>query len=254
MKLKTSIICLILVVVAACSVQQSLYKNETTIKELRQNASATVTNWESILASVNLYDEEYKTGIPESGIRGRYALYKKYFSISIIEKVVGESIYLKGPHSDRLDYDSQTSFGHYNPLFVKKLGDNLMFLFKNETFVKNMQAHYNQKLKQYLRVYYLSYKVAANNKEIMDGYKDAIVNAKKYEYMDGRIKGPSFYLQESFRDFAESLEKDGYDVYEGFTCPGFWIRRSIDGTADEFYEVLKLTLQTFDSAFINAQE
>jgi hypothetical protein len=72
--------------------------------------------------------------------------------------------------------------------------------------------------------------------------------------MDGRIKGPSYYLQESFRDFAEALEKDGYDVYEAFTCPGFWIRRSIDGTADEFYEVLKLTLQTFDPAFINAQK
>ena len=254
MKLKTSIICLILLCIVACSVHKSLYKNETTIKELRENSNATVANWESILSSVNLYDEAHKTGIPESGIRGRYALYKKYFSISILEKVVGEPIYLKGPHSDVPNYDSQTSFGYYNPLFIKKLGENLRFLFQNKDFVNNIQLHYDSKLKQYLRVYYLSYKVAANNKEVMDAYLENIKDPERNDYMNGRIKGPSFFLQERFRDFAESLERDGYDVYEAFTCPGFWIRRSIDGTVDEFYEVLKLTLRTFDPKFMDEQK
>lgn len=205
------------------------------------------------MSSVNLYDEKHKTDVPESGIRGRYAVYQKYFSISMLESIVGENIFLKGPHSDVLNFESQDSFGRYNPLFLKKLGDNLQFLFKNKTFVENTQDHYNRKLKQYLRVYYLSYKTAANNKEVMDGYEDAIANPEKHDYMNGRIKGPSFYLQEVFRDFAEGLEKDGYDVYEAFTCPAFWVRRSLDGTEDEFYELLKLTLKTFDPAFMKAQ-
>lgn len=61
------------------------------------------------------------------------------------------------------------------------------------------------------------------------------------------------FLQEFFRDFAESNESKGYDVYESFVCPGFWVRRSIDGTADEFFDLLKLTLRTFDPEFITAQ-
>lgn len=64
------------------------------------------------------------------------------------------------------------------------------------------------------------------------------------------LSEPSEFIQESFRGFAESIEKEGYDVYEGFTCPGFWVRRSIDGTADEFYDLLILTMRTFDEGFL----
>jgi hypothetical protein len=249
MNLKNSVICLVLLVVAACSLQKSLYKNDTTIKELRENVNSTVSNWDTVLSVADISYEDTKSYIPESGIRGRYEQYKKYLGISILEKVVGEKVFLSGPHSAVPNYTSQDQFGRYNPLFLKKLDENLQFLFKNKTFVKNIQSHYDSKLKQYLRVYYLSYKVAANNKEVMDGYLDAIANPEKHDYRNGRIKGPSYYLQESFRDFAEGLEKEGYDVYEAFTCPAFWVRRSIDGTADEFYEVLKLTLKTFDPEF-----
>jgi len=237
MNVKKIVICLLLVCIAACSLQNSLYKNDTTIQELRENVNATISNWETVLSKVDISYENTMTDIPESGIRGRYEQYKKYLGISILESVVGEKVFLSGPHRTVLNYKSQDQFGHYNPLFLKKLGGNLKFLFQNKTFVKNAQAHYDTKLKRYLRVYFLSYKVAANNKEVMNGYLNAIAHPERYEYMNGRIKGPSYFLQESFRDFAEGLEKDGYDVYEAFTCPAFWVRRSIDGTADEFYEV-----------------
>ncbi|AXG69099.1 hypothetical protein KORDIASMS9_01318 [Kordia sp. SMS9] len=250
MNFKTSFICLIFLFIAACSLQKSIYKNETTIKELRKNSNATIDNWDNTVSAIDFYKEVPETYIPESGVRGRYALYDQFFSIATLETIVGESVFLKGPHTTSPNYKSDKAFGYYNPLFIKKLEDNLRFVFKNKTFVKGLQAHYDSNLKKYIRTYYLSYKVAANNQEIMNGYLDAIADPEKHDYMNGRIKGPSFYLQEKFRDFAESQEKNGYDVYEAFTCPGFWIRRSIDGTADEFYEVLKLTLETFDPTFM----
>jgi len=250
MNFKTSFVCLIFLFIAACSLQKSIYKNETTIQELRQNSNATVANWDNTVSTTDFYKEVPETYIPESGVRGRYALYDKFFSISMLETIVGEPAFLKGPHANTPNYKSETTFGYYNPLFVKKLEDNLRFVFKNKDFVNGVQAHYDSHLKQYLRTYYLSYKEGANNQEVMDGYLEAISNPQKHDYMNGRIKGPSFYLQEEFRDFAESLEKQGYDVYEAFTCPSFWVRRSIDGTADEFYELLKLTLETFDPRFM----
>ena len=33
----------------------------------------------------------------------------------------------------------------------------------------------------------------------------------------------------------------------------FWFRRSIDGTADEFRELMLLTMQTFDPVYLRQQ-
>ena len=110
-----------------------------------------------------------------------------------------------------------------------------------QNFVSRCQEFYDKHFKYYLRVFYMSCKAGYTNQEIVTGYQNAIASNNS----------PSYYLQESFRGFAEEIEKQGYDVYEGFTCPGFWVRRTIDGTGDEFYDLLVLTLQTFDSEFLN---
>ena len=108
----------------------------------------------------------------------------------------------------------------------------------------NAQGLYDSELKQYLRTYYISYDVGTNNNQVIDGYLSAI---------NERNGGPSSFLQESFRGFAESSERNGYDVYEAFSCPGFWVRRSIDGTADEFHQLLTMIMKTFDEQFLEGQ-
>jgi hypothetical protein len=92
MNIKTTVICLMFLFVAACSLQKSLYKNDTTIKELRDNVNTTVSNWDTVLSVEDLSYEDTKSDVPESGIRGRYEQYKKYLSISLLENIVGENI------------------------------------------------------------------------------------------------------------------------------------------------------------------
>ena len=36
------------------------------------------------------------------------------------------------------------------------------------------------------------------------------------------------------------------DVYEAFTAPSFWVRRSIDGTDDEFIALLEMVVNHFE--------
>jgi hypothetical protein len=109
----------------------------------------------------------------------------------------------------------------------------------------------------YLRTYYLSYEKGTTSEAIKEGYLAEIAdwNDTKESW-----ESPSFYLQEAFRPFADELSGEwdesyieggsSYDWYEAVTCPGFWLRRTLDGTADEFYELLELTLNTFDPAFL----
>ena len=237
---------------AACSLQRSSTKKDSSIEELQQNINLTVSNWDKIISTADLSYENIKSWLPERGIRGRYELFKKYLSKSILENIVGEKAFLEGPHVEEINFNSLKTFGKYNPVFLTKLGNKLKVLFANETFIKNTQSLYDSRLKKYLQVYYLSYNIAANNEEIMNGYLNEISYPYKNSYMNGRISGPSYYLQESFRGFAESIENDGYDVYEGFICPGFWVRRSIDGTSDEFYDLLVLAIKIFDPKFISS--
>lgn len=147
-----------------------------------------------------------------------------------------------------MNYESR-DFGYYNPAFLNKLKAQLSNLYAKKIFVDQVQPFYDRELKQYLRTFYLAYSHGANNTQIKEGYLAAIEQAPagQTDFLDE----PSYFLQESFREFAESAEQDGYDVYEAFVCPGFWVRRSIDGTADEFYQLLRITLNTFDSEFLN---
>ena len=83
----------------------------------------------------------------------------------------------------------------------------------------------------------------------MAGYLAAIEKDKSNNDSNTFRRAPSNYLMNSFGNLADSLEEDGYDHYEVTPCAGFWVRRSIDGTEDEFYNLLRLILKNFDKHF-----
>ena len=51
-------------------------------------------------------------------------------------------------------------------------------------------------------------------------------------------------LQEMYRGYADTAAKNKEaDWYEAVTAPSFWIRRSIDGTDEQFFELLELVIE-----------
>lgn len=219
-------------------------------EKLGEKIKLAVADWQNMRTNADLAPESISSWIPESGIRGRYQIAKQVLSKAVLESIVGEKAFLSGPHQQDIDYNSARTFGRYNPKFLTQLQKGLSSLFSSKVFVANAQALYDSELKQYLRTYYLAYEVGANNQEVMDGYLAIVAQEPKKYGESVFLSEPSHFLQESFRGFAESIEAEGYDVYEGFVCPGFWVRRSIDGTADEFLGLLKLTIKTFDPEFL----
>lgn len=249
---------MLLTIIASCTALKSTSESKL---RLNREIDLMVSNWDRLVSTVDLSYENIISWLPESGIRGRYEGGKKYLSIAALEEIIGLKVFIKGPHTKGINFKSIADFGYYNPKFLIQLNRILKSIYKHRTFIENTQLLYNSQLKRYLRTLYLSYDIAAENEQIINGYLNAISGAKNDSYENGKISSvyggssrPSFYLQESFREFAQSIEREGYDVYEGFTCPGFWIRRSIDGTQNHFYKLLILTMNHYDKEFLEKQQ
>jgi hypothetical protein len=204
------------------------------------------------------YDSAH-TYLEESGVRGRYFVVKKVMGLSVVEQLVGEKAFLNGPHQGVVDFGS-TSFGHYNPQFLGKLHDMLEETLDSQGFVQLLQPLYDRDLKRYLQTFYLSYELGTQNEALKQEY------LKKVEAGD---YGAGWFLMSAFDDFSSTLTEDSYDYYPGrpswngevqydwaeaASCPGFWLRRSIDGTAEAFHNLLMLMLTRFDKDFVREHE
>lgn len=210
--------------------------------------SKLASDWSVIKATTDLSPAVTNSWLPDSGIRGRYQVAKKELSIRFLEYALDENVFLSGPHSEDLNLTSKHDFGRYNPAFLDKLHSQLSVLADNPALVGSLQSWYDRELKQYLRLYLLAHNEVANDQDVMAQYLSVIKNKPT----DWEASG-SYFLQQQYHAFSEQAIKDGYDMFEASAVPGFWIRRSIDGTEDEFLTLLKLVILTFDYQFLVKQ-
>lgn len=216
--------------------------------KLQEILGQAVSSWSVLQKKTTQSYQSTGTLYPEFGVRGRYAILKPLINPAILEELVGEKVYRSGPHRGaNIDYTDEEAFGYYNPAFLKKLLPTLTSLSDNKLFVKSTQGLYNREFRDVLRVFFQAYPVAANRKDIQDGFL-AILNMPR-----SSRKNPyaiDAYFNDVFSGFAREMEGQGYDELEGYMAARFWVRRSIDGTADEFYRMLRLAIRTFDPTFL----
>lgn len=176
------------------------------------------------------------------GLRSKYALAKKYASLEMMETAFDCPVFVKGPHKREMDFYSSSSFGYYNPEFILKLRASIRKALSDPLFTKVLKQVYNTYFKSMAHTYIAAYHHVNDDqiylRELQNQYLIQI------SYPDGSGKGS---FQERFRSFAESLEKsEQADIYEGFTAPAFWLRRSIDGTGQQLYDLLDLIVEVME--------
>jgi len=170
------------------------------------------------------------------GLRSKYGMAKKYASLEIIEKAFGVPVYVKGPHKGEMNFNSLTSFGHYNPEFISKLRLSIESGLQNPLYKKMMKRIYNKHLKSMANTYHAAHIYLHKDPNRLQNLKSDY--SSLISRSGGTIDGS---FQEKFRPFAEDLEKNQKgDVYEGFTAPAFWLRRSIDGSSNQLFDLLKM--------------
>jgi uncharacterized protein YecT (DUF1311 family) len=225
---------------------QNSLSGEPNPEALKTQLFSIANNWNELEYKADLNSDVISSWVPESGIRGRFQIMKAKLGLSALEAIVGEQAYVSGPHSWDIALDRSDDFGRYNPSFLTELGRMLNDAYQSEEFINTLKPLYDAQLKRYLRVYYLSFDSASDNQPAVDGYLQAI-NTKSNQ---PSAPEPSWFLYSYFDGLSSELSSYGYDDYETYVVPAFWVRRTIDGTADAFHGLLVQTLNAFDPEFM----
>ena len=193
------------------------------------------------------YDQIY-TYLPEEGVRGRYAVLKSALNPQILEQLIGEPVFLSGPHRNgTINFQAGERFGRYNPAFLRKLESYLQSASQNKWMVKQLKGFYDKEFRGLLRVFYDNYQLVQNRPRLTEGFNNLLQrNAKKGA-------GNPYAINNFFLDELDDV-RGGQDFLVRIMAIRFWVRRSVDGTADEFYDLLRLAMDTFDPSYAASQK
>lgn len=164
-------------------------------------------------------------------------------------RVAGVPAFLSGPHGpDALDLGNPAEFGHYNPEFVRWLARNgvptapahkVAFQPAYDRYVAPLaRVHHVVKAKLDRDATCREREVQAYQEVLADG-GDEFYYERWYEFLDdgfcdGRVLGGG-------EDWDGNVVK---------SVTGFWLRRTIDGTAGEFDAALLHLLAEYDAEWL----
>ena len=152
-----------------------------------------------------------------------------------------------GPHDRKaLNLDSADKFGYYNPEFLEWIQKKAINP-NDGKFKEPIQLAYNDKIKVVARSLYQTHKILFPTPEGSDEFK-----AIKKKYQDHLIKQdlPKYYFEDKF---WELVQKEDTPKHITVSSRGFWVRRSIDGTEQQFFDILTKLLEIYDSEWLDEQ-
>ena len=158
----------------------------------------------------------------------------------MIEEAFALPLFVRGPHTGDIDFENRTSFGYYNPAFIQELEVSFETALQNPVYKMVLKRVYKQYFASMAETYHAAYMFIHED----PGYIEENLKPRYLEGMasPGGMEEGSF--QEEFRDFAEASQRNNNaDVYEAFTAPAFWLRRSIDGTGYQLFELLEKVMK-----------
>lgn len=203
----------------------------------------------------------------DEGIRWLYCHWANSMNLETIFNILGEPLFVKGPHKKTANFNAKSSFGYYNPKLIQKVKSLILYgLLTDSTFIVLTQFTYNQYLKAMSRSYYLTYHWLQISEEwlmnplaVKYSHKpSAMINMKslKARYLQSLSTGNPVDLGEAVRAPTEALDKqyqghiNELSWYHINTALSWWVRRNIDQTDIIFYEILREIIKVYDPEFI----
>ncbi len=176
------------------------------------------------------------------GFRSKYAMAKRYVSPDVLAATYGVPVFLDGPHKGDMDFNSNTSFGHYNPAFISKVTADVKTVLANPFFRGLIKEAYQTYFESMALTYKDAYLYVNEKPKKLKAMSASYL--KQVQQKGGTTQGS---MQEVFRTFADSQDGES-DWYEAVTAPAFWVRRSIDGTDKQIYELLNMIITEMEKA------
>ena len=237
--------------------------------------------WEFLKLNYNPTMEHDATWL-SVGFRVKYGMAKNYASLRLLEDFFGVPVFLEGPHKEHMDYNSTTAFGQYNPAFIRALEKTFKTALKDAEYKALLKNVYQKHLKSMAVTYWDAYHFVNRDPVQLQAIQEQYLAT--LEQPKGTLKGS---LQETFRAYADAplsekallfylvkeaeqeyyntIEEEDYyseeqeeeenvyeedievDWYEKATAPSFWVRRSIDGTSEQLFNLLNLVITELDT-------
>lgn len=196
----------------------------------------------------------------------------KKISINYVVNQYGKPLFLDGPHTTTaMNFESDSEFGYYDPAFLTWLSEHLNALLSDKAFVKSTELVVDSYLLGTAELFLSTYYYLINNPEIRDEILLDYIEQYQNESLSGnhhrsfymasfRKENPNWngetqseryiwYYPEATTQFDwifTKLNEDWEYVPIG-TAVLFWVRRSIDGTDQQFLDLLKQFYDGYDS-------
>ena len=158
-------------------------------------------------------------------------LNKGFFTLLMLEKMSGYSLYRSGQDSNDLDLGQLNNFGRYNPVFLDWVNGKVQSVLANSLLIKATQGYYNEYYQAGLRIYVDMY----NQLQEDPSFNIILTNYTTY------LESGGFFV------LPNSLDVGSTEELEAAT---FWVRRFNDGTAEQVFSILETVLNTFDPDYI----
>ncbi|MEM7086701.1 MAG: hypothetical protein AAF489_10995 [Bacteroidota bacterium] len=176
-----------------------------------------------------------------TGLRGLIAHGDGIINLDKIRYLAPVKIFNSGPHESEFNWYSD-KFAHYNPEFVQWVSDYLIPGAEDESFRLATQPIYDKHLAVLARAYCRSYEALQLDPTFVEEQKAAYLDHIKL------TRAGNFFNGGAFSEYFVAMDKleSGVFPYYAHVAAGFWIRREIDGTADDFIIALRKLIKTYD--------
>jgi len=210
---------------------------------------------------------DFGTWFHEFGARGLACVAAKAMDPPRLIARAGGSAFESGPHtatseSLHLDLNSERDFGHYNEDFVAWLIDNGIVGEGRPVLRALTQPIYNSHLRRLARIYWLTYEDME-----ADGFPRSTPAGILSDYAgfldggpipDGAEAYEGGFSVFAFTDLSEGLlpriglrlSNEWEAKYEANTAFGFWLRRRVDGTQEQWRDGLERMLEAYDGEWL----
>ncbi len=231
-------------------------------------ASASVIRkaWTSLDAAAQCPPSMAHSDVP--GVRALYCSMTPFVSRPALQRLSGIQVFLSGPHTGGAPDLKSYRFGRYNPAFVRWVTENAIPGSTDNAFRLATQPLYDRVLRGIARAYYVAYRDweqwPQQFEQIKADYERQIRQAGP-DPEERHTGGPGLYLQRAIGQFwrdkpptampqITSHSEQLLFMHSHSAALGFWVRRDIDGTKDEFYAGLLKLIRTYDPDLLVTRE
>jgi hypothetical protein len=173
--------------------------------------------------------------LADSTGRMLYCYFSSLVSLEQIQKWVGQPLFVSGPHKEKLDFYSRKSFGQYNKEFVSWIYNQVLPILVEPSFRSANQEVFNTYLKPSLFKIYSGILFATTNSTT---FQQMIAAYRK------QLDSPEG-VESSFNTLYPLMANRPNPLSSTPEAVGFWVRRSIDGTAETLMYSLLTVLHEY---------